>query len=78
MLKRAGPTIPAALLSLHDWYPFDTKDALGRPPTTITPTDHRPSPVSLLYTIKDGKIKFFTKIDMKEKFPDKWQSWLGW
>jgi branched-chain amino acid transport system substrate-binding protein len=76
--KLDGPSIKAALESLKDWYPFGAKDALGRPPTTITDTDHRPSPVSLLYTIKDGKITFFKKIDMKEKFPDKWQSWLGW
>jgi branched-chain amino acid transport system substrate-binding protein len=76
--KLDGPDIKAGLESLKDWYPFGTKDALGRPPTTITDTDHRPSAVSLLYTIKDGKITFFKKIDMKEKFPDKWQSWLGW
>ncbi len=76
--KLDGPGIKASLESLRDWYPFDKENALGRPPTTITSTDHRPSPVSLLYTIKDGKITFFTKINMKEKFPDKWQSWLGW
>jgi len=76
--KLDGPSIKASLESLKDWYPLNTKDALGRPPTTITATDHRPSPVSLLYTIKDGKIAFFNRIDMKEKFPDKWESWLGW
>jgi branched-chain amino acid transport system substrate-binding protein len=76
--KLDGPAIKASLESLKDWYPFNAKDALGRPPTTITDTDHRPSPVSLLYIIKDGKITFFNKINMKEKFPDKWESWLGW
>lgn len=76
--KLSGPSIKAALESLKDWYPFDKANALGRPPTTITPTDHRPSAVATLYTIKDGKITFFNKINMKEKFPDKWESWLGW
>lgn len=76
--KLDGPAIKESLETLKDWYPFNTKDALGRPPTTITDKDHRPSAVSLLYTIKDGKITFFSKINMKEKFPDKWESWLGW
>jgi branched-chain amino acid transport system substrate-binding protein len=76
--KLDGPSIKAALESFKDWSPFDTPNALGRSNYTITDTDHRPTPVSTLYTIKDGKIVFFGKIDMKEKFPDKWQSWLGW
>jgi branched-chain amino acid transport system substrate-binding protein len=76
--KLDGPSIKAALESLKDWSPFDTPNALGRSNYTITDTDHRPTPVATLYTIKDGKIVFFGKIDMKEKFPDKWQSWLGW
>lgn len=76
--KLDGPTIKAALESLRDWYPFDTQNALGVGPYTITDTDHRPTPVATLYTIKDGKIELFEKINMKEKFPDKWQSWLGW
>jgi len=76
--KLDGPAIKAALESFKDWYPFNTPNALGRPGTTITDKDHRPSPVSVLYTIKDGKIVFFHQINMKEKFPDKWESWLGW
>jgi branched-chain amino acid transport system substrate-binding protein len=76
--KLDGPTIKASLESLTDWFPFETKDALGRPPTTITSKDHRPSPVATLYTVKDGKIEPFIKIDMKKKFPDKWDGWLGW
>ncbi len=77
--KIDGPTIKAALESLKDWYPFDTKNALGVGPYTITDTDHRPTPVASLYTIKDGKIVLFDKINMKEKFgAEKWASWLGW
>ncbi len=73
-----GPSLKAALESFRDWYPFNTPNALGRPGTTITDKDHRPSPVVNLYTIKDGKIVLFQQINMKEKFPDKWESWLGW
>ena len=73
-----GPEIKAALESLKDWYPFNKENALGVGPYTITDKDHRPTPVASLYTIKDGKIVLFEKIDMKKAFPDKWQSWLGW
>ncbi|MBI5568521.1 MAG: ABC transporter substrate-binding protein [Desulfomonile tiedjei] len=76
--KLDGPKIKAELETLKDWSPFDTPNALGRSGYTVTPEDHRPTPVSLLYTIKDGKIVPLTQINMKEKFPDKWQSWLGW
>ena len=73
-----GPDIKAALESLRDWYPFNTKNALGVGPYTITDKDHRPTSVASLYTVKNGKIVLFDKIDMKKMFPDKWQSWLGW
>jgi branched-chain amino acid transport system substrate-binding protein len=75
--KLNGPGIKGSLETLKDWSPFNTPNALGRSPLTITPEDHRPSSVVSLYTIKDGKIVLFNKIDMKEKFPDKWASWLG-
>jgi branched-chain amino acid transport system substrate-binding protein len=73
-----GPEIKAALESLKGWYPFNKENALGVGPYTITDKDHRPTSVASLYTIKDGKIVLFEKIDMKKAFPDKWQSWLGW
>lgn len=76
--KLDGPSIKAALESLRDWSPFNTPNALGRSDYTITDTDHRPTPVATFYTIKDGKIVFFGKINMKEKFSKEWQSWLGW
>jgi len=76
--KLDGPSIKAAFETFRDWQPFGVKGALGRPLVTITSTDHRPSSVSLLYTIKNGKITLLKKIDMKKKFPDKWMSWLGW
>jgi len=76
--KLEGPVIKDAMESLKDWYPFDTKNALGRGPYTVTATDHRPTPVSLLYVIKDGKIELMKQINMKEQFPKEWESWLGW
>lgn len=76
--KLDGPTIKASLESLKDWYPFNTKNALGRGPYTITATDHRPTSDALLYTIKDGKIVLLKTINMKEAFPKEWPTWLGW
>ncbi len=76
--KLEGPAIKAALESFRGWSPFETEGAFGRPPYTITPTDHRPSSIANVYWIKDQKIQLLEKIDMKKEFPDKWDSWLGW
>ncbi len=76
--KLDGPSIKAVLESFKDWSPFDTPGALGRPPYTITATDHRPSPVSLIYWIKGGKIQLLKKMDMQRAFPKEWPTWLGW
>jgi branched-chain amino acid transport system substrate-binding protein len=76
--KLDGPSIKAAFESFRDWQPYGKPNGLGRPPVTYTDTDHRPSSVSLIYSIKDGKIQLLQEIDMKKKFPDKWMSWLGW
>ncbi|MFH1115853.1 MAG: ABC transporter substrate-binding protein [Pseudomonadota bacterium] len=76
--KLDGPTIKTSLESLKGWYPFNTKDALGRGPYTITDADHRPTAVALLYVIKDGKIQPLKSINMQEKFPKEWPTWLGW
>ncbi|MFH0825493.1 MAG: ABC transporter substrate-binding protein [Pseudomonadota bacterium] len=76
--KLDGPSLRATLETFKDWSPFDKPNAFGRPPYTITDKDHRPSSVSMVYQIKDGKIQLMQKVDMKAKFPDKWDSWLGW
>ncbi len=73
-----GPGLKSALESLRRWSLFDTAGALGVPPITITENDHRPSSVASLYTIRSGKIEPLTKIDMKKRFPDEWESWLRW
>lgn len=76
--KLDGPTIKASLESFKGWYPYNTQNALGRGPYTITPKDHRPTAVAILYVIKDGKFQLLKKINMKEKFPKEWPAWLGW
>lgn len=76
--KPAGPRIKAAFETFSNWQPYGKEGALGRPAVTYTDTDHRPSSVSMIYWIKDGKIQLLQKIDMKAKFPDKWMTWLGY
>lgn len=76
--KLGGPAIKAAFETFKDWYAFDTPKALGRPAVTYTATDHRPSSVSMIFWIKDGKIQLLRETDMKKNFPKKWASWLGW
>jgi branched-chain amino acid transport system substrate-binding protein len=52
---------------------------LGGAPLTYTATDHRISGRVPLYEIKDGKIVLLTVVDLKERWPDKWEKeWLGW
>ena len=69
--KLDGPAIKAAFETFKDWQPFGIKGAVGRPLVTITDKDHRPSSVSLIYSIKGGKITLLKEIDMKKKFADK-------
>jgi branched-chain amino acid transport system substrate-binding protein len=74
-----GPGIKAALESFRNWSPFNRPGALGRPPVTYTPTDHRPSSVSMVYIIKKGKITLLDKPDMRALYPDLWaEKWIGW
>jgi len=73
-----GPGIKAALESFRNWSPFNTPGALGRPPVTYTPTDHRPSSVSMIYIIKEGKITLLDNPNMKALYPHLWPKWIGW
>lgn len=74
-----GPGIKDALETFRNWTPFNTPDALGRPPVTYTPTDHRPGSVSMIYIIKGGKITLLDKPDMRALYPDLWaKKWIGW
>ena len=52
---------------------------LGGAPLTYTTTDHRISGKIPIYEIVDGKITLLTVVDLKGRWPDKWnKEWLGW
>ncbi|HWT81224.1 MAG TPA: branched-chain amino acid ABC transporter substrate-binding protein, partial [Candidatus Methylomirabilis sp.] len=72
--KLNGPGIKEAFETISDWTP-----GLARPPITITPTDHRPGSLIRVYTIKDKKFNLVEAVDLKKRWPDKWEKeWLGW
>jgi branched-chain amino acid transport system substrate-binding protein len=69
-----GPGIKDAFETIRAWTP-----GLGRPPITITPTDHRPGSLIRVYTIRGGKFALVKEVDLKQRWPDKWEKeWLGW
>jgi len=52
---------------------------LAVPPVTYTPTDHRPTTGCLIQEWKGGKFREVEKVDLKQRWPDKWEKeWLGW
>jgi len=52
---------------------------LGGAPLTYTATDHRISSKIPIYEIANGQIKLLSTIDLKQRWPDKWEKeWLGW
>lgn len=72
--KLNGPGVKEAFETLREWTP-----GLGRPPVTITPTDHRPGSLVRVYMIKDKKFNLVKEVDLKRRWPDKWEKeWLGW
>jgi branched-chain amino acid transport system substrate-binding protein len=72
--KLNGPGIKEAFETIRDWTP-----GLGRPPITITPTDHRPGSLVRVYMIKDKKFALLEQVDLKKRWPEKWdKEWLGW
>lgn len=72
--KLNGPGIKEAFETIRDWTP-----GLGRPPITLTSTDHRPGSLVRIYRIKGGKFDLVKEIDLKKRWPDKWEKeWLGW
>ena len=69
-----GPGIKAAFETIREWTP-----GLGRPPITITPTDHRPGSLIRVYAVRGEKFALVKEIDLKQRWPDKWEKeWLGW
>ena len=52
---------------------------LGGAPLTYTATDHRISGQVPIYKIADGKIVLAEVVDLKGRWPQKWEKdWLGW
>jgi branched-chain amino acid transport system substrate-binding protein len=52
---------------------------LGAAPITFTATDHRPATGCIVQEWKDGKFQEVANIDLKERWPEKWENeWLGW
>jgi len=72
--KLNGPGIKEAFETIREWTP-----GLGRPPITITASDHRPGSLVRVYMIKDKKFNLVEEVDLKKRWPDKWEKeWLGW
>lgn len=52
---------------------------LGGAKLTYTATDHRVSGTVPVYEVKDGKFNLVAKVDLKSRWPEKWEKeWLGW
>ncbi len=68
-----GDGIKAALETLREWTP-----GLGRPPITVTPSDHRPGSVVPIYMIRRGKFGLVKQVDLRARWREKWdKEWLG-
>lgn len=52
---------------------------LGATPVSYTTEDHRPTSKVNVYMYKGGKFQELARIDLKERWPEKWANeWLGW
>jgi len=52
---------------------------LGASPVSFTATDHRPTTGCLIQEWKNGKFQEVERVDLKERWPEKWaKEWLGW
>jgi branched-chain amino acid transport system substrate-binding protein len=72
--KLNGPGVKEGFETLREWTP-----GLGRPPITLTASDHRPGSLVRIYMIKDRKFNLVEEVDLKKRWPDKWEKeWLGW
>src|SRR3989304_4999282 len=48
------------------------------PPPPPPPADHRPGSLIRVYTIRGGKFALVKEVDLKQRWPDKWEKeWLG-
>ncbi len=52
---------------------------LGAAPVSYTGNDHRPTSSVNVYIYKDKKFQMLSRIDLKKRWPEKWEKeWLGW
>jgi len=51
---------------------------LGGAKLTYTDKDHRVSAIVPVYEVKGGKFELVKRVDLKERWADKWPSWIGW
>jgi branched-chain amino acid transport system substrate-binding protein len=52
---------------------------LGASPITFTSQDHRATTGCLVQEWKGGKFQEVERVDLKQRWPDKWaKEWLGW
>jgi branched-chain amino acid transport system substrate-binding protein len=63
----SGPSVRSALETLKDWDP----DGLA-PAITLTRTDHRPSTITRIMQIKDGRITLVKQVSVERR-----KDWLG-
>ena len=57
----------------------DYEMGLGLAPVTFTATDHRPLSAASIYEYKNGEFVKFDEVDLKAKWPEKWEKeWMGW
>ena len=72
--KLTGPGVKEAFETLREWTP-----GLGKPPLTLTATDHRPGWIIPVYRIKGGKFELVKQVDLKARWPKQWQGeWFGY
>jgi branched-chain amino acid transport system substrate-binding protein len=59
---------------------FKNKDlGVGSLPASFSATDHRPATGCPIYKIEKGKFVLVEGVDLKKRWPDKWEKeWLGW
>lgn len=72
--KLNGEGIKEGFESLKEWTP-----GLGRPPVTLSASDHRPGSMIPVYVIRRGKFDLVKQIDLRARWSEKWdKEWIGW
>jgi branched-chain amino acid transport system substrate-binding protein len=51
---------------------------LGFAPVTYTSSDHRGAHSPRVYVIRDGGFELLAQVDLKARWPDQWDDWIGY